>query len=387
VTNRFVWVAWNRHKRVYDAVLLASVAGFLAVYALAAFAFGDAPPDPVVVLIRATGALSFLMLHVILCIGPLARLSTRFAPLLYNRRHFGVSMCLVALVHAALVLGYYGGFGAEGPVHAVFFAGRELGSLRAFPFELLGFGALVILALMAATSHDFWLEVLSPRIWKAIHMAVYAAYALLVAHVALGSLLDQPGSLRGVLLVLGVVVVAALHLATGLREVARDSAGWKPMAEPGDPEEWLEVGSVDEIPEGRAKVVCITEGERVAVFKHDGKISAMTNVCAHQGGPLGEGRVVGGCVTCPWHGYQYLPHNGQSPPPYTERIPTYRVRIVGRTVLLNPRALPPGTEVEPVFFEASPDDESLFEESLPPSSSLGLPPQSGLFTPPGQERR
>ena len=43
-------------------------------------------------LIRALGATAFLLLHVMLCIGPLARLDRRFLPLLYNRRHLGVLM-------------------------------------------------------------------------------------------------------------------------------------------------------------------------------------------------------------------------------------------------------------------------------------------------------
>lgn len=378
MTNRFLGVSWNRHKKTYDTTLAAAAGLYLTLFILGSFVFAQSQPDPAVVLIHATGTLAIILLHIILCIGPLARLSDRFTPLLYNRRHLGVSMFGVALAHAVIVLVYYGGFGDTNPVSAVLFEGRSLASLQAFPYELLGFAGLLVLFVMAATSHDFWLDTLSPALWKAVHMAVYPAFGLIVAHVALGPLLNQPVSIRGVLLVSGVVAVASLHLTAGLRELTRDSAGWKPMpdtvADESDPGEWLEVGSVDDIEEGRASVVCLADRERVAVYKHDGKVSAISNVCAHQAGPLGEGKVIDGCVTCPWHGYQYLPHNGQSPPPYTERIPTYRVRVLGRSILLDPRPLPPGTPVEPAFFEASPNDESLFEESLPPVEEPGLPP-------------
>src|SRR5207244_11429254 len=54
--------------------------------------------------------------------------------------------------------------------------------------RVLGFFALIILLLMAATSHDFWLSTLSPRIWKSIHMLVYVAYALVIMHVMLGAI-------------------------------------------------------------------------------------------------------------------------------------------------------------------------------------------------------
>jgi len=41
---------------------------------------------------------------------------------------------------------------------------------------------------MAATSHDFWLAFLTPAVWKALHMGLYAAYGLVVMHVALGAM-------------------------------------------------------------------------------------------------------------------------------------------------------------------------------------------------------
>jgi nitrite reductase/ring-hydroxylating ferredoxin subunit len=77
-------------------------------------------------------------------------------------------------------------------------------------------------------------------------------------------------------------------------------------------------------------------------------LSAVSNLCAHQNGPLGEGRIVDGCITCPWHGYQYRPEDGCAPPPFTERLATYRLRVANGMVLLDPRANPPGTPVEPV---------------------------------------
>ena len=55
-----------------------------------------------------------------------------------------------------------------------------------------------------------------------------------------------------------------------------------------------------------------------------------------QGGPLGEGQVIDGCVTCPWHGYQFDAGTGCSPPPFTDRVRTYDVRIENGRVLVNP---------------------------------------------------
>jgi sulfoxide reductase heme-binding subunit YedZ len=104
--------------------------------------------------------------------------------------------------------------------------------------------------------------------------------------------------------------------------------------------------AVTEIPEKCATVVSL-HGERVAIFKYDGKVSAISNVCRHQNGPLGEGKIIDGCVTCPWHGYQYLPEDGASPPPFTEKVSTFQTRIVDGRVWIDPRPNPPGTRVEP----------------------------------------
>jgi len=89
----------------------------------------------------------------------------------------------------------------------------------------------------------------------------------------------------------------------------------------------------------------------VAVFKYEGKVSAVSNVCQHQNGPLGEGKIVFGCITCPWHGYQYLPETGASPPPFVEKVPTFNVRVKNGRVWVDPRPNPAGTRAEPARLE------------------------------------
>ncbi len=356
-------VQWNRHKKVYDGLLAGGVLAFLGTFVAVGklvWTGANSVSDAVLV-IRATGACAFAMLHVVLCVGPLARLwPNAFAPLLYNRRHFGVTLFLVGFTHALLNIGYYHGFGRLNPLVSVLVSNRNLGSLAAFPFEWLGIAALVILFLMAATSHDFWLKNLTPPVWKTLHMLVYVAYGLLVLHVVLGALQSEPNAAYPVLLAIGFVTIVLLHLIAGMRENRRDQGrSDEQISQPGAAVphsgatalQWIDVGDVREIPESRAKVVCLPGRERVAIFRHEGRLSALSNVCAHQNGPLGEGKIVGGCVTCPWHGYQYLAENGQSPPPFTEKVPTFRVRVEGTRILLDPTPLPPGTPVEPARFE------------------------------------
>ena len=127
------------------------------------------------------------------------------------------------------------------------------------------------------------------------------------------------------------------HLIAGWRERAGDKGAALNV------DGWIAVGPPHAIPDKCARVVAAPGGERIAVFRDGTQIGALTNLCAHQNGPIGEGRIIDGCVTCPWHGYQYRLQDGCAPPPFTEKLATYRVRINRGTVEVDPRPLPPGT--------------------------------------------
>ena len=301
-------VSWTPEKKRYDRVLLLSVGLYLAVFV--GLGAGVNPNETAEThLIRGLGTGAFLLLHVILSIGPLCRLDPRFLPLLYNRRHLGVTMFVLALAHGVFGTIQFHALGNVNPLVSLLASNTQFSSVAEFPFEALGLGALVILFLMAATSHDFWLHNLSAPVWKRLHMLVYFAYVLLVGHVALGALQSEPNPLLTALLAVGAATVIGLHLAAGLRERDADRPGSTA------PNGFVEACRVTDIEEGRGHIVCLS-GERVAVFRHRGRISALSNVCQHQNGPLGEGKIIDGCVTCPWHGYQYEPETGASPPPF-----------------------------------------------------------------------
>lgn len=190
---------------------------------------------------------------------------------------------------------------------------------------------------MAATSHDFWLKNLSPRTWKSLHLLVYVAYAMLLMHVMLGVIQLEKSAVWIGIYGIGMVVVIGLHLLSIFK--GKNINKHTGIEKDG----FIEIGRIEDIEEKRAKVVLV-KGENIAVYKYDGKISAVNNICRHQHGPLGEGKIVDGCITCPWHGYQYLPHNGQSPPPFTEKVETYDVKIFNGKIYVNPKPYPAGTE-------------------------------------------
>ncbi|MEO6709419.1 MAG: Rieske 2Fe-2S domain-containing protein [Planctomycetota bacterium] len=336
-------VGWNRQKRIYDTVQAGGILGYLGLFiVLGVTLFPEATLETI--LLRALGTCALLLLHIVLSIGPLARLDPRFLPWLYNRRHLGVATFLVGLAHATFALIQFHALGDENPFVSVLVSNTRWNSVSSFPFQQLGLAALVILFLMAATSHDFWLRNLTAPVWKALHMSVYVAYALLVMHVALGAGQAEGSPWLAIALGIGVAWILGLHLLAARRERVRD-VEIQPAADG-----FVDLCALADIPEKRARVATIA-GERVAVFKYDGKLSAVSSVCQHQNGPLGEGRVIDGLITCPWHGYQYRPDCGRSPEPFTERVPTFRVRVVAGRVQVDARPLPAGTSVEPALID------------------------------------
>ena len=81
--------------------------------------------------------------------------------------------------------------------------------------------------------------------------------------------------------------------------------------------EWIDVGHVSDLPEGRVKSV--TPRNRSLCLSHfNGQWTAMDNHCPHQGGPLGEGSIEKGVdgkcwIRCPWHGWDFDPQTGRPP--------------------------------------------------------------------------
>jgi nitrite reductase/ring-hydroxylating ferredoxin subunit/DMSO/TMAO reductase YedYZ heme-binding membrane subunit len=339
-------VQWNRNKLIYDAFLLVGVAAYLLLFLQLAplLSRSVASVNAPIFRMRAFGSCAFVLLTIVLAIGPLARIDRRFLPLLYNRRHFGVVTAVVAISHAMAVLDWYFAFAPTSKLQGLFTANTSYGQIVGFPFEIFGAFGLLVLVMMAVTSHDFWLSFLTARVWKALHMLVYLAYGAIVLHVALGPLAAGENGVMIVVVAASATLLVTLHLLAGRREVAKDRAFDARQAQDG----WVFIGNLGDFTEGRALIGAGAGGERIAVFKFKGKLAALSNVCSHQGGPVGEGKVVLGLVTCPWHGYQYRLEDGCSPPPFKERIRKYRLRLEGSQIWVDPVALPLGTVVEQV---------------------------------------
>lgn len=342
MSHKFRLIAWDRFKVRYDLAVVVACVIFIAVYIGASVIAGDATTTagPEVLALRVSGSLAIVLLHVILAIGPAARLMPGLLPLLYNRRHLGVMTFFVALFHGLLATVYYHGFGNVFPLTSLARGVEQTISLGTLPFQLFGVGGLLIMLLLALTSHDFWLKLLTPKWWKRLHVYVYLAYALLIAHVLLGAIQQEKSPLLGALIGVGFASIVGLHIA------ARLNRKRGPIVNPAlrsQDDAWLEVPSALAIAPGEGTVVHAPTGTKIAIFRHEDRLLAISNRCAHQGGPLGEGAIVDGCVTCPWHGHQFDPASGCAPSPYTDRVPTHAMRVEAGRVEVRISASPLGT--------------------------------------------
>jgi nitrite reductase/ring-hydroxylating ferredoxin subunit len=96
----------------------------------------------------------------------------------------------------------------------------------------------------------------------------------------------------------------------------------------------VRVASAGEIPIGRGKSVEV-DGIPLAVFHvDDGQYQALEGSCPHEGGPLGDGVLLGDRVVCPWHGFDFDVRTGACNVAPDLAVTVYPVWVAGSDVLV-----------------------------------------------------
>jgi len=99
---------------------------------------------------------------------------------------------------------------------------------------------------------------------------------------------------------------------------------------------WVDVGASDELCQKPVQQVMLGR-TRIALTYKDGQFSAISGVCNHVGGPLGEGVLSGDYVVCPWHYWKFHCRTGKGEPGFEEdRVPAHDVRVDNGRVLVRP---------------------------------------------------
>ena len=100
-------------------------------------------------------------------------------------------------------------------------------------------------------------------------------------------------------------------------------------------ENWVDVGAADELSATPLRRVSV-QNRDIALSFRNGAFGALANACNHVGGPLGEGRLDGDYITCPWHGWKFHHASGKGEPGFEEDcVPAYPVKVESGRVLVD----------------------------------------------------
>jgi nitrite reductase/ring-hydroxylating ferredoxin subunit/uncharacterized membrane protein len=93
------------------------------------------------------------------------------------------------------------------------------------------------------------------------------------------------------------------------------------------PAEWTGVLAASELTDDAPQLAQVGDLSLV-LYRSGGTIRALDSVCSHMGGPLDEGTVDDGCITCPWHGSTFRLADGSVVRgPASSEQPAYETRI------------------------------------------------------------
>lgn len=97
---------------------------------------------------------------------------------------------------------------------------------------------------------------------------------------------------------------------------------------------WYVVGAVNDIPRRGAR--CVKNGDMtIAVFRTvDDKIYALEDKCPHRNGPLSQGIVHDGCVTCPLHNWVIALDTGEAHGADQGSVRTIAVKVEHQQIFL-----------------------------------------------------
>lgn len=210
--------------------------------------------------------------------------------------------------------------------------------------RLIGFGVLAALPTALTGANDWATTAGAERRIGFVHAVLNDVALSLYA----GSWLarGRGNHLRGVAMALaGATALGGAgwlggHLAYGLG-IGVDTTAFQQF-----PEDWTDVAAESAVPAEQA-VEGDADGVAVLLARNDGRIVALSDRCTHRGGPLHEGSVADGCVTCPWHDSVFALADGSvvrgpatRPQPVAEvRVADGRVQVrrsTPRTLRTNP---------------------------------------------------
>ena len=189
-----------------------------------------------------------------------------------------------------------------------------------------GLGAAVPAALAGAAD---WSE----QHEQQMRVGVIHAAGNLVAVGLYGASLAQRGPAGRLLRLAGLAAVSASgllggHISFRLAGGANHAEEVPHLVEPG----WHHLMQAADLPEGKPVRQLLGEVPVVAV-RDGGAVRVLADRCSHMSGPLSDGELSDGCLTCPWHGSMFRIADGSvARGPATAPQPSFETREVGGAI-------------------------------------------------------
>src|SRR5436190_10502602 len=98
---------------------------------------------------------------------------------------------------------------------------------------------------------------------------------------------------------------------------------------------WIDIGSVEELSTTPLRRLSAMRRD-FAISYDNGTFGAVSNTCNHVGGPLGDGRLDGDYIVCPWHNWKFHRRSGVGEPGFEQDcVPAYPVKVENGRVLVD----------------------------------------------------
>ncbi|MCW5737175.1 MAG: NAD(P)H-dependent oxidoreductase [Enhydrobacter sp.] len=99
-------------------------------------------------------------------------------------------------------------------------------------------------------------------------------------------------------------------------------------------ENWQRLGAVEDLKKCALQQLEVGR-VRIALSYRDGEFGAVSGVCNHAGGPLGQGSLKDDYIVCPWHNWMFHRSTGQARPGVAAAVPSHALRIQGEDLYID----------------------------------------------------
>ena len=360
------------YKNPLDVIIL----GVIGIIFFVAFTM-IFPEDesPQFILMRTSALTAFFLLGFVLLIGPLSRMFSPFLRLYKYRRHIGVTVFFLGVIHLTQAINYHGldpnDLLAEGDFAALgiltlgglFFlaltswdyAQKKFHPLFFDIVHLLWIGVVFYVIWLDIQEYGSWKEmepagkkwlypilILFPLVtfrfsiakfvlksimpWKQLHMLSWVIFLTMALHAltAYDSLDGGDELVKPVWFF--VFIVFAIHGGMWIYQKYLEQKDLRTENKLIDGKSFYKTAHVQDFIEKKGRRFIINKVP-VAVFKVSNDFHAYSNVCAHQKGPICKAAIDGKYIVCPWHNFQYNVVDGKGPEGFNDFIPYYQTLV------------------------------------------------------------